>query len=477
MIVLSEHVENSIEIPLNEMVEIRISKDELTAYFLFNPSSEDSRLTKTELLAFIKQHGVDYGLLDDQIDSFLQSPHQYVGEEYAIAKGKEPVKGQDSYLEMVYQQNNTKKPKLKEDGSVDFYSITEILNVEKGQLLAKKIPATEGVSGKTVTGTELTAKDGRDFPIKVGKNVVVDAESQTVYSLISGQVSITENGKINVFPIYEVNGDLDFETGNIDFIGNVVIRGSVPSGFKITAGGDIRITGGVEGAEIEAVGSIHIQSGITAQHKGFVKAGQDIFTSFIVNGMVHAEGNLTVSQSIMHSQITAGGNIECGGAKGLIVGGMLQAGNTLKCRTIGNSMTTSTTIEVGSNPKLSNRLKEIQHETNELATTLSKTDQALQVLDQLNRQLGKLSPDKKELQIKLENTKLQIERKKKDLKSEKTEIEEELKEEIKSCIEVTGIIYPGTKLIFGKYVKFIKDNQQRMRFSLKQREIVGESLV
>lgn len=290
-------------------------------------------------------------------------------------------------------------------------------------------------------------------------------------------MSITENGKINVFPIYEVNGDLDFETGNIDFIGNVVIRGSVPSGFKITAGGDIRITGGVEGAEIEAVGSIHIQSGITAQHKGFVKAGQDIFTSFIVNGMVHAEGNLTVSQSIMHSQITAGGNIECGGAKGLIVGGMLQAGNTLKCRTIGNSMTTSTTIEVGSNPKLSNRLKEIQHETNELATTLSKTDQALQVLDQLNRQLGKLSPDKKELQIKLENTKLQIERKKKDLKSEKTEIEEELKEEIKSCIEVTGIIYPGTKLIFGKYVKFIKDNQQRMRFSLKQREIVGESLV
>lgn len=474
---MEEYAEKPNNISLEDMLELRITKDQLTAYLLFKPSTSDFSMTKIELLEFIKKNGVDFGLQDNVIDSFIQSPLQYVGEEFVIAKGVEPIQGEDSYLEMVYQQSKSKKPKVNEDGSVDFYNITEISNVEKGQLLAKKIPPTEGTTGRTVTNTVLTTKNGRNFPIKAGKNIVIDGESQAVYSLISGQVSLTENGKINVFPVYEVNGDLDFEIGNIDFIGNVVIRGSVPSGFKINAGGDIRITGGVEGVELQAGGSIHIQSGITAQHKGFVKAGQDINTSFIVNGVVHAQENINVSQSIMHSQITAGGNIECGGTKGLIVGGILQAGNSLLCRTIGNSMTTPTVIEVGSNPKLSNRLKEIQLETNELASTLIKTEQALQVLDQQTRQFGKLSPDKKELQIKLENSKLQIEKKQKEIKSEKIEIEEELKEEIKSCIEVTGIIYPGTKLVFGKYIKYIKDNQQRIRYSLEQREIVGKSLV
>jgi uncharacterized protein (DUF342 family) len=474
---MNEQVEKNNNISLEDILELRITKDQLTAYLLFKPSSSDSILTKTELLEFIKQNGIDYGLQDNIIDSFIQSPQNFVGEEFAIAIGVEPIKGEDSYLEMVYQQSKNKKPKENEDGSVDFYSITEISNVEKGQLLAKKIPPTAGTSGRTVTNLELPTKDGRDFPIKAGKNVVVDGETQAIYSLIAGQVSITENGKVNVFPIYEVNGDLDFEIGNIDFIGNVIIRGSVPSGFKINAKGDIRITGGVEGAELEAGGSIHIQSGITAQHKGFVKAGKDVNTSFIVNGVVQAQENIKVSQSIMHSQITAGGNIECGGPKGLIVGGVLQAGNSLLCRTIGNSMTTPTAIEVGSNPKLSNRLKEIKLEINELDSTLTKTVQALQVLDLQTRQLGKLSPEKKGLQIKLENSKLQIEKKQKELKGEKADIEEELQEEVKSCIEVTGIIYPGTKLVFGKYIKYIKDNQQRIRYILDQREIVGKSLV
>jgi uncharacterized protein (DUF342 family) len=462
---------------LEDVVEVLISKDQLSAYLLYKSSSGLENIAEDELLTFIQQSGILYGLHTQHIRLFIQDPTQYVENKLTIAEGKIPAIGQDSSLELIYQQKSSKKPKEKDDGSVDYYSITEISNVEKGQILAKRIPPTEGTDGITVTNEVIKAKDGRDFKIKAGKNVVVDADSQAVYSLISGQVSVTEDGKINVFPIYEVNGDLDFEIGNIDFVGNVVIRGSVPNGFKVKAKGDIRITGGVEGAELEADGSIHIQSGITAQHKGHIVAGKDITTSFIVNGRVNAQGSVIVSQSIMHSEIIASENIECGGAKGLIVGGILQAGNTLKCRTIGNSMTTSTTIEVGSNPKLSNRRKVVQEELKELLATLTKTEQALQVLDQLTRQLGQLAPNKKELQIKLTNTKLQLDKNIKDLKNENQEIEEELQDGSNSSVEVTGIIYPGTKLIFGKYIKYIKDNQQRIKYNLEQSEIVGTPLV
>ena len=80
------------------------------------------------------------------------------------------------------------------------------------------------------------------------ENVVCNAEMTIMYAAIDGLFTLTGGETINVFPIYEVNGDVDYHTGNIDFVGTVVIRGNVLTGFRIRAAGDIRIVGGVEGA-------------------------------------------------------------------------------------------------------------------------------------------------------------------------------------------------------------------------------------
>ncbi|WP_369345642.1 FapA family protein [Caldalkalibacillus mannanilyticus] len=313
--------------------------------------------------------------------------------------------------------------------------------------------------------------------MKVGKNVVLEPTTQALYAVISGQVSITSDEKINVFPIFEVNGDLDFEIGNIDFVGNVVIRGNVPTGFKIKAKGDVRITGSVEGAEIDAEGSITIQSGITAQHKGEVKAGRDLKTNFISNGNVSADGDVIVAQSIMHSNVIAGGSITCMGAKGLIVGGSIQAGKSVKCRTIGNMMATPTRIEVGANPKLMNRIREIQQILRDHSVTLEKTEQALKVLEQLQTKLGQLPTDKKELKLKLMNTKLKLDQDKDLLREELNTLQKEADSDGLSSIEVSSHVYQGSKLVFGKYIKYIKDNEQRMKYYLDQSEIVATPLM
>ena len=46
-----------------------------------------------------------------------------------------------------------------------------------------------------------------------------------MYAAIDGLVTKTDKDKLNVFPVYEVNGDVDYNIGNIDFVGTVVIRG------------------------------------------------------------------------------------------------------------------------------------------------------------------------------------------------------------------------------------------------------------
>ena len=401
----------------------------------------------------------------------MQNPHAYVGQEIIIAHGKEPVHGQDSYLEMVYEQKEEKKPKIMEDGGWTFTALSKLQMSKKGQLLAKKIPASPGEDGMTVTGEVVKAKEGRDLPIKVGKNVVVDQKNQAVYSLLAGQVSMLD-GKLNVFPVFEVNGDLDFSVGNIDFVGNVVIRGNVPTGFSVKAKGDIRITGGVEGVELEADGNIEINSGITAQHKGLIKAKGDIKTSFILNAKVETEGNVYVSQSIMHSEISAGGSVICQGPKGLIVGGKIQAGKSVVCRVIGNDLNTPTSVEIGVNPKVSNRLKEIEQSLVEYKTMLTKNEQALSILNHVLKERGELPPDRRELYAKLTTNKLNMERHIKNLEDEHQQLLMKQEEEEQAFVEVSSFIYPGTKLTFNKYTKYFKDKQQRVKCILEHGEIV-----
>jgi len=460
---------------VNELIELTISEDQLQA-FLRSRLPELPGFTKDDLLLFLNEQEVTFGISEESLLAFLQNPSQFMEKGAVVAQGIAPVHGEDAYTELFYQSSG-KSLKENDEGKVDFYQITNISNVEKGQLVGKKIPATEGVPGMNVKGQEIKANPGKDTRVKIGKNVVLEPTSQAIYAVISGQVSITSDEKINVFPIFEVNGDLDFGTGNIDFVGNVIIKGNVPTGFKVKAKGDIRISGSVEGAEIEAEGSINIQSGITAQHKGHIIAGTDIVTNFISNGQVSAGGDIIVAQSIMHSTVTAGGSVICMGQKGLIVGGSVQAGKKVKCRTVGNAMATPTRIEVGSDPKLMNRIREIQQQIKEHVQTIEKTDQALSVLQQLQDKMGQLTDDKKELRMRLLNTKVQVEKEMGSLQTELKDLQSQSEAEKKATIEVSSEIFQGSKLVFGRYIKYIKDSEKRMKYYLDHVEVVGKPLV
>ena len=53
-----------------------------------------------------------------------------------------------------------------------------------------------------------------------------------------------------VSPVFQLNGDVDFSSGDIDFRGNVSINGNVTAGFKVRASGDIEVNGFIENSEV-----------------------------------------------------------------------------------------------------------------------------------------------------------------------------------------------------------------------------------
>src|SRR5690606_13235248 len=116
--------------------------------------------------------------------------------------------------------------------------VVRLANVKAGQMIAERVPPEPGVPGIDVTGEPIPPKEGKEVWIKPGKNVVLSPEKTALYAAIDGLVSQSEDERINVFPVYEVNGDVDYRVGNIDFVGTVVIRGNVLTGFRVRTAGD-----------------------------------------------------------------------------------------------------------------------------------------------------------------------------------------------------------------------------------------------
>ncbi|WP_162142459.1 DUF342 domain-containing protein [Aneurinibacillus terranovensis] len=452
--------------PLSEMIVVTISKDKLEATLDLFLDRENITMTAEELMDILREKKVTFGIEEAVVKDIAHNPHSYMGQPVVVARGKAPVAGENGRIEYTFEQIHTNKPKEREDGTVDFYNVLTLMNINKGQMLAKKILPTKGEPGMAVTGDEIKAKDGREVHFSIGKNVLLDQEKMHAYAAIDGQISITEKNKMNVFSVYEVKGDVDFSVGNIDFVGNVVIRGNIQPGFVIKAGGDIRVMGSVESATLIAGGSIEITGGIIGHHKGYVQAGVDLKTAFIQEGIASAEQDVIVSQTIMRSDVRAGRDIICKATKGLIVGGSVQAGERVIAKIVGNSSNTMTTIEVGVKPQLREEQEKLRNEIRESKKEIEKAEISLAYLDQMLAQLGKLPADKQNLRIKFLNSKLIAEKKIETSEDRLKEIEHLLNGPENARIECSGIMYSGTKLVIGRAVRFIKENCSRMYFRL-----------
>src|SRR5699024_4459278 len=221
-----------------------------------------------------------------------------------------------------------------------------IPSVKANQKLATITLPTKGEEGINVLGQKLKAQHGKPIQINAGINVIFNEDDLSFYSSIDGQVSITERD-IKVHPVYEVNESLAMKTGNIDFVGSIIIKGDVTTGYTVKAKGDIKIFGIVEAATIISGGSVFVAEGLAGLQKGTIKAEENIHIGYINQGIVHANDSVYVENSIIHSEITANKQVFC--QKGNIIGGSLSAGQLIEAKDIGNRLSTKTHITLGIN--------------------------------------------------------------------------------------------------------------------------------
>ncbi|TCS82965.1 DUF342 domain-containing protein [Tepidibacillus fermentans] len=463
---------------LNEIVKVKIDQSDMVAILSIR---EDERLNEEIplhlMIELLKQQQIIYGIDEQLLSLICKHPLSYSEKQIEIAKGLKPIHGENAKIKwVILEEKERNKPKVVEGDRVDYYSVNTIINVKKGELIAQKIPATKGEEGKTVRGKTIPAKPGKDLSFKIGKNVVLNETKDSIYASVDGQVVIDD--KVQVLPIYEVKGDVDFSVGNIDFVGTVIVSGNVLDGFKIHALDDIKIFGYVEGAElISKRGNIEIQQGVIGYQRSTIRAAKSVKALYIMDATVYAGENVHISQSIMRSEIIAGKEVICLGTKGLIVGGQTNAGTKVIASIIGNHLATPTSIEVGINPMLREELRELQEKKRENFQLFDKIEKAIHFINRLQRTMGDLPPNKQSLLTELLNQKSLIEKRMKELDLREKTIEINMNMNDQSSIEVQNVIYPGVKLVIGKQRKFIKDVHKCVKFIFEEGEIVSRQLL
>lgn len=445
--------------PINEVIHVEMSKDKMLGVIWFENAQNGGRnLSEDNIRSIILEKGIKAGIDEKLITNICkerQSNYKYV-----IAQGKAPIDGIDGKIEFNFDPAslNTLKPRLNSDGTVDFRDLDAVRNVKKGDVLATRILAQEGIEGYNITGQVLKARRGKEARIPKGRNTAILEDGITLVADIDGKLEYDDHN-VYINSVYTLNGDLDSGIGNIDFVGSVVINGNVHSGFRIKAGGTVEVRGSVDDATIIAGGNVILSYGMQGTEHSKIVASGNVIAKFLQNVEVEAGGNV-ITEAILHSKVTAGDSIKVENGKGTIVGGSASATNIIVARSIGSPMGTVTAIQIGVSPIVYREHKELGEEVKQKAEELNKVDQSIKFLLDKKR-IGQLDASKQLMLEKLMGTRQPLVEAYEEVKAKYVKLGAKLSEVKEGIIRVNDYIYPGVKIEIGSLIKYIDDRYVR----------------
>ena len=371
---------------LNIKPRVRIAYDEMEAFLtLPEPLELNKEYKMADIIQVIEEAGVRFGLKKEKVEQMLETKMYNV--EYKIAEGVKVVHGVDGFYDFQFETSLSRKPKRKEDGTVDYWSVHAVEIVKAGQVIAEYHEPIEGSNGMTVRGKILPCKKGRPLPILTGRGFERSADNKTYVANIDGKIDMQKN-RIMISPVYEVQGDVGLKTGNIDFRGDVIIHGNVPSGAVVKATGSITIDGTVEGSIIIANKDVIIRGGMLGKGKGLVTTKGSLNVKFIEHAEVKAEGVVTTDSAI-DCRIVSNDKVVMQGKRASIIGGVVYAAKGVEAYNFGNSYGIKTEIYTGVNREVKQQLLGLEKNVVEAEDMIEKINIGIKQIDDIAVETGK----------------------------------------------------------------------------------------
>jgi protein of hypothetical function DUF342 len=452
-----EDGEENVVIPFS----IEIPHDAMTAAVRFDEKKGNLPPSISDVLDALAAKKVVYGIDREAIGRGVARLTPFFA-----ARGTAPEAGVDARIEKKFDMGEKGRPAARAYDRVDYKDMNIFIRAQMGDVLAVRIPETAGTPGKNVLGEDIAPKPGKAIALPQGKNTKI-VNNHELVALIDGQI-VDDGKKISVDPHLVIDSSVDVGTGNVDFAGSIEIKGDVESGFIVKATGDIEIKGMIGGAEVEGRNVI-VHGGIRGMNIGKIRAVEDVRISFVENANISAGRDIFVNDVVLHSEMRAGHHVRVEGRRGIITGGKVGAGESIRAKIFGNNFYVQTNLNVGVDPNLKHRYDTLSKECETAVKSLTELRLSLATLKK--QSLMSLSPRRREQLAEMTHEQFPLAGKIKKMQEELEQMQEELEQMKNGSIAASDTIYPGVNATINGVKKTIEEELRNARLQMLNGEI------
>jgi uncharacterized protein (DUF342 family) len=434
--------------------------DGLQAFLTVLAQREKSYPTDQDLFSAFKDSGVVFGINNQAILDMIGA--KTVNQKVEIAHGIPSEPGIAGRIEMLIDVTSIGKPKVRSDDSADFHDICYVINVRQGDRIARRIPPIRGKEGTSVQGKPIVPPFPKDVRLPAGIGTVpAKNDPDLLVAETDGGISVEPGGVIVVRKEEKIMGDIDYQTGDVKFSGDLTVTGSLRAGFSIETKGNVFIGGSVEDSTIRSKGAIVIKRGAVGAGNGCIECRGAMRARHLENFRVTAGADVVIDEDMVNATVESNGIIYAKSIRGGSVTSMLgvEAGE------IGSSGEIKTIVDIGKKYERMQARYKLLSKLAALATETEKNRELvfLFVRDNLDM-AGTLSIANEEM---LAVMKLKIKELHDTYTVTQTEIEKldtQLFESEDTYIKAE-VIYPNTIVKFGVGEQLIREPLRRVRLT------------
>ena len=419
-----------------------------------------------ELHTLLQENGIVHGIIEETLEILAQGRQNY--EEVLIASGTTAKNGRDGYFEYHFDSQPKSEPIVLPDGTVDYNLLGKIELVTNEQLLATYHPATPAVTGADVLGNTIEGHDGRELPPLQCKRCAPDETGREYYASAEGNVTV-QDGCLNVSPVYVIKGNLDANTGNVDFHGDVLVQGNVYAGVTVKTTGSITVEGHVETASLFAGKDVILRNGMQGAGNGVIHAGGNVMARFLEQIQVYAGNEINVG-ALLNCEVEAGRNVVIAGNRGSIIGGTVRAVEQITAASIGNRATVTTQLVIGLDFDFRRKMEEIDCRVEEyLSIVADATQEEERIADQLKKQSA--APELIQQKAEQMRRKINYQLKLKELAMERKQLIDIHQRSADGKIVVSGIANVGCVIVINGVQQTLRSEYRNVTFKKVKSEI------
>jgi hypothetical protein len=326
-------------------LKVIISHDRSRAELIV-PGDLPREMVTTDLCRVeLQQAGVQITKRSEELVAQLVAKLPPLGTEMraVVAEGRKAERGSDGTLTWCV---DPPAPPGADVLYASFYERSPYVMVKPGQVLGKLTKPTAGVDGIDVLGQTLPARAGKAVDVKFDDSITIAADG-TLTANVEG-VLLRSSIKAQVSKVLEVGANVDFSSGNVDFQGDVTVRGNVLDCFTVKTTGSVEVDGVIQAATIECGGDLIARGGMAGREKGRLNVSGSITARYLTSVQARCGGDVRIEREVMNCNLITGGSINAPNAS--IIGGATVITGASVIGSLGSVAASPTMIVLGMVP-------------------------------------------------------------------------------------------------------------------------------